>query len=82
MVESSGASWTLRLDADVDEPLAVWSDMLDAVRTVAETHPLRPLLVDMRGAPRLAGLAAEFAAQLFDEFERRSQRLAVVVGPD
>lgn len=82
LVESEGNSWTLRLDGGVDEPLQVWSDMLDAVRIIAETHPLRPLLIDMRGAPRLSGLAVEFAAQLFDEFERRSQRLAVVVGSD
>lgn len=82
LAESAGNSWALRLDSGVDEPLQVWSDMLDAVRIIAETQPLRPLLIDMRGAPRLSGLAVEFAGQLFDEFERRSQRLAVVVGQD
>ena len=53
LTERPGNSWTLRLDSGVDEPLQVWSDMLDAVRIIAETQPLRPLLIDMRGAGHL-----------------------------
>lgn len=82
LAEGEGVSWTLRLDCSAQDPLAIWSDMLDAVRNIAETHELRPLLVDLRGCPRLSGLTAELAAQLFDEFERRSRRIGVVVGPD
>lgn len=80
--ESEGGSWTIRLDRAGDEPRATWSDMLQAVRNIAELTELRPLLVDLRGAPRLAGATADVAAQLFNEFERRSLRVCAVVGPD
>jgi hypothetical protein len=80
--ESEGGSWTIRLDRDGDEPLATWTDMLQAVRNIAELTELRPLLIDLRGAPRLGGATAELAAKLFAEFERRSLRVCAVVGHD
>ena len=83
-LERSGAETfavSLRLarpDSDADV-----SRREDGLRfAIAELNGLRPLLIDLRGAPRLAGVTAEVAAELFAEFERHSVRLGVVVGPD
>jgi len=80
--DGEGGSWTIRLEAGGDEPRATWSDILQAIRNIAELTELRPLLIDLRGGPRLAGETAEIAAALFGEFERRSLRACAVVGPD
>jgi hypothetical protein len=86
LCDSEGGSWTIRLHRNGDDSLAgcsqTWSDMLQAVRNIAELTALRPLLIDLRGTARLAGGAAEVAASLFAEFERRSVRVCAVVGPD
>lgn len=80
--EGEAGSWTLRVDRECDGPLDVWTDVLRAVRSIAEAHRLGPVLVDLRRAARLSGPVAELAASVFAEFERRSVRIAVVVGPD
>ncbi|MFO7563117.1 MAG: hypothetical protein R6X02_10780 [Enhygromyxa sp.] len=82
LCDSEGGSWTIRVERDAADPLATWSDILQAVRNIAELTELRPLLLDLRGAPRLAGAAAKLAASLFAEFERRSLRICAVVGSD
>lgn len=80
--EGEAGSWVIRLDRDGDEPCATWTDMLQAIRNIAELTDLRPLLIDLRGAARLSGSTAELAAALFGELERRSLRVCAVVGPD
>jgi hypothetical protein len=80
--EGELGSWIIRFDGDDDDPLAAWSDVVRAIRNIADGHGLRPLLIDLRGTPRLAGATAELAAHLVCEFERRSLRVGIIVGPD
>lgn len=80
--EGDAGSWTLRIDRECGDPQDVWTDILRALRSIAEAHRLGPVLVDLRRAPRLASPTAELAAEVFAEFERRSVRVAAVVGPD
>jgi hypothetical protein len=81
LADGEAGSWDVKL-LPSDDPVATWAHLLRTLRSIADSHGMRPTIIDLRGAPRLCGAAAEAAALLFAEFEQRGLRLATVVGPD
>lgn len=81
LADGEAGSWHVKLIAS-DDPLATWAHLLRTLRSLADSHGMRPTIIDLRGAARLSGAAAEAAELLFAEFEQRGLRLAVVVGAD
>jgi hypothetical protein len=81
LVEGDAGTWLIKLIA-TDDPVATWVHMFRTVCRIAESHGMRPTLVDLRDGERLAGAAAQAAALLFAEFEHRGVRIATVVGTD
>ena len=81
LADGEGGSWHIRLIAS-DDSVATWAHLLRTLRSIADSHGMRAATIDLRGAPRLCGAAADAATLLFAEFEQRGLRLAIVVGPD
>jgi hypothetical protein len=82
LAEGDFGSWEIELRREADGSTTSWTHLLATLRTIADTHGRRPLLIDLRQAERLAGSAAEAATELFAELESHGLRVAVLVGPD
>jgi hypothetical protein len=82
LTEGEPGTWHIQVHNEISQPELTWSHMLGTLRSIAETHGLRPVLLDLRAAARVAGPALQTASSLFAEFERRSLRVATFVGPD
>ncbi|KIG15900.1 hypothetical protein DB30_05091 [Enhygromyxa salina] len=82
LVEGEADSWHVALRREVDDPVRTWAHLLRTIRSIATTHRLRPILIDLRDAQRLSGAAAQAAGLLLAEFEQRGLRICTIVGPD
>lgn len=82
LAEGEGGSWHIKLWRESDESLLTWAHLLRTIRSIATTHGLRPVVIDLREAERLGGAAAQAAALLLAEFEHRGLRISTIVGPD
>jgi hypothetical protein len=81
LADGEAGSWHIKLIPS-DDPVATWAHLLRTLRSIADSHGMRTTVIDLRGAARLCGAAAEAASLLFAEFEQRGLRLSIVVGPD
>jgi hypothetical protein len=82
LVEGEVGNWYIKLRPQTDDSVRTWAHLLRTIRTIATTHRLRPIVVDLREAERLGGAAAQAAALLLAEFENRGLRTSMIVGSD
>ena len=82
LAEGAGMTWHVRLTNEASDPVLTWAHMLRTIRCLADGRGLRPLVVDLRRAPRLSGKAAEAAALVFEQYEVSGIRVATIAGPD
>ncbi|PRQ00426.1 hypothetical protein ENSA7_59200 [Enhygromyxa salina] len=82
LVEGEADNWHVALRRETEDPVRTWAHLLRTIRSISTTHRLRPIVLDLRDAERLGGVAAQAAGLLLAELEQRGLRICAIVGPD
>jgi hypothetical protein len=82
LAEGEGGGWHVEVQRETEDTALTWAHLLRTIRSIATTHTLRPLVIDLREAERLGGAAAQAAGLLLAEYETRGRRICMIVGPD
>ena len=82
LTEGEGGTWTLTITKDARDPALTWVDILRTLDAIAHDHALRPLVLELRDAPRVCGPVVEAAGLVFALFESHGLHVAALTGHD